>query len=202
MCTHEIPNPSERYDQFRHKTVPFLHIVEDPAVCREIFDRFSEVPHGMEVGCGFSPVRYWHIDHSVLWLAAEPDGRKVKQLIRLTGQEWIPDVPDVPDSCQVFILKINVGRREAHNAKIIVYCNPDYNFQWLIKNSDLRPGQRLIYILNGLHAPELEYHREYLSDCGYDPALLRLQTRGYHPFGRYGFMEGCDTEYILDYTKD
>lgn len=186
---------------FKLRVYPFVYAVDDRIAMTDVLKMFSGKKYGLETGFGVEPSRLFHIDNTIPWIVTEPDARCFDGFKRNINVYW-KDVDftsfRVPNP--IIALRAYSSHGLEQTAQHVVYRNLDYGTMSMVPQDDLREGQSVTFIVNGMHVKELQYYRWYLENYGYDPDLLQLRPQSRPPLS-FPYAYAPD-EYVLDFTKE
>jgi len=186
-------------EAFKHPVCPFLFAVDDATVVRDILQSLPET-YGLEVGFGREPTSVFQIDSTIPWILTEPDSFRFRHFKDETRQQWL-DLK--PESLQIHqpIVALHAAasveiQKQAH---ILVYRNIDYQEMDMISFADLQEKQRLVFIVDGDHIPEMPTYGSFLQRHGYEVKQFKRRSLDVPQFTfPYPFYPN---DYVLDVTK-
>jgi hypothetical protein len=188
-------------EKFRSPQLPFIYVIEDSKLAKDVLEMFSDKKFGLETGFGREPTRVFHINPYIPWVATETDDRSFNDFKRnLRTNEWDDLSPLMTNLVSPIIAIKGMSTREAQrNAQSLVYRNVDYRYMNIVPYSELAVGQRITFIVSSLHVNEMPLYEDYLQRNGYNPEELLLRQKE-KPSLSYRYPFGQD-EYVLDVTK-
>lgn len=199
MSRSEIPRALE---PFQNKLYPFLYIVDDKILAKDIFKMFRG-RYGLETGFGEEPTRLFHIDKTIPWIITEPNEGDFNYFKKTGIYDIYSDLNMASLQLPNPIIAINsystYGSQQKANT--LVYRNLDYRDMIMVPYNQLSRDQRVVFIVNGAHADgdEDNHYYRYLKKNGYDPNQLILRPKSEPSLTfRYPFSQD---EYVLDVTK-
>ena len=190
-------------EPFRHPKIPFLYIIEDKRVIPSVLNMVSGQKYGLETGFGGEPTRLFHVNPDIPWITTEPNKfgfHAFKSDISFYWEDL--DLNLLRNSKP--IIAINTASSEVlqTKAQTLVYRNLDYGDMFMVPYEKLKKGQRVVFIVDRLHAQsdELKKYFKYLKQYGYNPDLLQLRPKSLPPLVRV--RRWGPHEYVLDVTKN
>lgn len=186
-------------ETFRHPIYPFLYIIDDPLLANDILSSLPQ-SFGMEVGFGLEPTSVFHIDATIPWILAERDDFRFRIFKNDTRQRWIDVKSDTEQIHQPIIaLHLDASAAMQKQAQTLVYRNINYQEMDMIACTELKKNQRLVFIVDGDHVPEVPMYGSFLQKHGYDASQLKRRSSDVSQFTfPYPFYPN---DYVLDVTK-
>jgi hypothetical protein len=187
-------------EPFRHPAYPFLYVVEDEMVIKDIIGMFEKNLYGLETGFGNEPTRVFQINDNLPWLITEPDKRWFGYFKNEMERHWMDlDFNLIPIKHPIIAVNSYSTYELQKKAQNLVYRNLDYRDMYMVKYDELRKGQRVTFIVNSLHTSEMQNYHYFLREYGYNPDLLLLRDKSIPPLTQT--CPFAPDEYVLDVTK-
>lgn len=189
----------DNLEAFRHPTYPFLYTVDDKTAINDILSSLPET-FGLEVGFGREPTSVFHIDATIPWILAERDDFRFQHFKNDARNNWL-GVRSAPLSIPhpIIALHLEVSAEMQKRAQTLVYRNIAYQDMEMISFGDLQPQQRLVFIVDNDHIPEVPIYGAFLQQNGYDVSKFKRRSLDVPQFSHpYPFYPN---DYVLDITK-
>ena len=155
----------------------------------------ANLPYGIEIGTGFTPVYYPRINKTFQWFGFDPKILETNMSMFLTNWRSLYRGPEdaivhgINFSNNIVEIKSDLVR----NAAVILMSSPDFQEQRIPRLDELRPRQIFRLLVNPAYVGQYPHYRELLENAGYDQNQLQI-THGPYP---YQYMpEGYSNSYL------
>jgi hypothetical protein len=187
-------------EPFRYPNLPFLYIVEDELIFKDIKNLLSEGHFGLETGFGDELSLLFNIDRNIPWIATESDPRWFLNFKNHVYENWKDmDLKTIHNVKPIIAVNSFSDIDLMDKAQTNVFRNIDYRDMGIISYQNLKPGHRMVFIVNDGHIGEITFYQRFLYNFGYEPAFLQPRSHREIPYTKlYPFSPN---EFVLDITK-